>query len=363
MAQRTINILFPAAGVVRRGGLRTAADRREPYPAVWAVNVRLEDVLTNRLRGGSFTAIAAVPKASPVYRDRAISFSGALITASRMGDHDDIAFDSDVSDIVRPALFGLTEAGGTPATVVAIAPIDDKFLLCFSASETWVLTGDPLTGSLRNVSREVGIIGAGAWCEIHGRVYFMSSHGLYTVNADGSGLKPVSEDKIPEELTGVVDPACTLTYNHADRGVYSHLSTGVSWFYDTARDQFWPFDLTETDSHVLLGPFRLGQADTFGQVVNLHGNIAAGSADVAWRIVTGDTAEEAAANGKAAITAALAGTSYASYVESSGTWSAGRAHMAYPRTRAVWCVLWLHSTGTWAFEEIILGAFVSGKWR
>lgn len=363
MAQRTINILFPAAGVVRRGGLRTAADRREPYPAVWAVNVRLEDALTNRLRGGSFTAIEAVPKEDPVYRDRAISFSGAVVKASRVGKHTDDDLSSDVSDVMRPALWVLTDAGGTPETVVAVAPFEDQHLLCFTADETWVLSGDPLTGRLRNVSREVGIIGAGAWCENHGTFYFLSSHGLYSVNADGTGLKPVSEDKIPEELTGVEDVLCTLTYNHADRGVYIHRSSGLSWFYDSGRDQFWPFDLTETDSHVLLGPFRLGQANTFGQVVNLHGNIAADSADVAWRIVTGDTAEEAAANGKAAITAALAGTSYSSYVDSSGTWSAGRAHMAYPRTRAVWCCLWLHSTGTWAFEEIILGASVSGKWR
>jgi hypothetical protein len=304
-----------------------------------------------------------VAKPDPVYRDRAISFSGAVVKASRVGQHTDDNLSSDVSDAMRPALWVLTEAGGAPETVVAVAPHEDKFLVCFSAGETWVLSGDPVNGTLRNISRKVGIIGAGAWCENHGTVYFLSSHGLYSVNADGSGLKPVSEEKIPEELTGVEDAACTLTYNHADRGVYIHLSSGVSWFYDTARDQFWPFSLAATDSHVLLGPFRLGQANTFGQVVNLHGNIAAGSADVVWRIVTGDTAEEAAANGKAAITAALAGNSYSSYVDSSGTWSAGRAHMAYPKTRAVWCTLWLHSAGTWAFEEIILDAFVSGRWR
>lgn len=363
MTQRVLNIVFPAAGVVRRGGLRAAADRREPYPAVWAVNVRLEDSLTNRLRGGSFTAIAAAARAAPIYRDRAISFSGATITASRVGSHADRTFSADVSDALRPALFALAEAGGEPGTVVAVAPYEDSFLLCFTADETWVLAGDPLTGNLRNVSRKAGIVGAGAWCENHGTVYFLSSLGLYSVSADGTDLKPVSEEKIPEELTGVVDSGCTLTYNHADRGVYIHLTSGVSWYYDTVRDQFWPFDLSTEDSHVLIGPFRLGQSNGFGQVVNLHGNIAAGSADVAWRIVAGDTAEEVADDGKAAIEAALAGESYDGYVESSGTWSAGRSHMAYPRTRAVWCGLWLHSKGSWAFEEILLTAFVSGRWR
>jgi hypothetical protein len=40
------------------------------------------------------------------------------------------------------------------------------------------------------------------------------------VQADGSGLKPLSEDAIPEDLTGVTNSDCILTYNHADRGVY-----------------------------------------------------------------------------------------------------------------------------------------------
>jgi len=225
------------------------------------------------------------------------------------------------------------------------------------------LTGDPTTGQLKAVSREVGIIAAGAWCVNHDTVYWLSSRGLYAMTADGSGLKAVSAEKIPDELEDVTDNSCSLTYNHEDRGVYIHRSSGVSWFYDTVRDQFWPFDTDSTDSHVLLGPFRLGQVGAYGRVLNVHGVIAAGSDDVTWRLVTGDTAEEAAANGKAAIEAALADEDYADYVASEGTWSAGRAHMAYPRIRAVWCCLWLHSEGDWAYEALSMDAAISGKWR
>ena len=100
-----MDILFPVAGVVRRGGLRATTDRRGPFPAPWATNVRLEDGLTNRLRGGSFTGISAGSRPSEiVYRDRLLTFSGNAITASRMGDHEDTALGADVSDTMRPAL-------------------------------------------------------------------------------------------------------------------------------------------------------------------------------------------------------------------------------------------------------------------
>lgn len=364
MPRKTLNLQFPAAGVVRRQGLRSAADQRDPYPAVWATNCRLEDALTSRLRGGSFTGIAAAARVSPVYRDRAITFSSNAITAARQGDSTDTTLSADLSDIARPVVWQLSEAGSTGSTVVAVVPHKDAHMLCFTAGETWVLSGDPATGALRRVSDEVGIIGANAWCVNHDTVYFLSSLGLYSVGADGSGLKDVSGDKLPEDLVGVVDAACTLTYYHTDGGVYIHRSSGVSWLYDTAHDGFWPFSLSTADSHVLLGPFSLGTPAAKGRVLNLHGVTATGSASVLWRIVTGDTAEDAAANGKAGILADIAGTSYTSYVASEGTWAvAGRSHMAYPRIPAVWCVLWLHSHGTWAYEEIIMTATLSGLWR
>ena len=368
MPRKTIDLQFPAAGVVRRWGLRAASGGRGPFPAPWGMNVRLEDSITNRLRGGSFTGIAAGTRPTEIlYQDRVLTFSGRAIKATRMGDHTDTTLSSDVSDIIRPALFQFAHAGEQGGTVVALVPHKDQFLVGFTATETWVQQGNPHSGSRHRVSDQVGIIGANAWCVAHDTVYFLSSAGLYSVQADGSGLKALSEDVLPDDLTGVADAACTLTYQHSDRGVYIH-KTGTDWFYDTARGGFWPFDTTETDSHILLGPFQLGEARSptsrsYGRVLNLHGNIATGSADVTWRIVTGDTAEEAADNGKAAITASLADASYATYVKAEGTWSAGRAHVRYPRTRAVWMVLWIHGTGAWAYETAILTAYISGAWR
>lgn len=364
MPSKTLQLQFPSAGVVRRLALRVATGGRGPFPAPWATNVRLEDSLTNRLRGGSFTGISAGARPSEIrYRDRLLTFSTNSITATRMGDDTDTNFSADVSDTMRPQLSQLSYGGATGGTVVALVPHKDRFLLGFTADETWAQQGDLYINPKQRVSDEVGIIGADAWCVKDDTVYFLSSRGLYSMGADGSGLKAVSEDKLPEDLIGVSDSTCKLTYQHSDRGVYITLASGDCWFYDTARDQFWPYDTDETDSHVLIGPLQLGQANRYGRVLNLHGNIATGSDDVTWRLVVGDTAELAAANGKAAIVAELAGNSYSSYVASTGTWSAGRAHMAYPRVRAVWCCLWLHSEGDWAFEESILTAMLSGNWR
>ena len=50
---RSLDIRFPAAGVSRRLGQRDTGRLRPPFPTPWAVNVRLQDNMTRRLRGGS----------------------------------------------------------------------------------------------------------------------------------------------------------------------------------------------------------------------------------------------------------------------------------------------------------------------
>ncbi len=360
---RIISLLFPLGGVGGRAGVRASTEFRGPYPTPWSSNVRSQDSIADRIRGGSFTAIAAGARPSEiVYRDRLLTFDSNAITASRQGLHTDLDLDVDLSDTMRATVFQFSEADEIGGDVVALVPHKDSFLLGFTATETWVQQGDPLTGIRRNVSREVGIIGADAWCKNHDTVYFLSSRGLYSVNADGSGLKALSEDKVPEDLTGVSDSSCTLTYQHSDRGAYIH-NTGTDWFYDTARDGFWPFDTDSTDSHALVGPLRLGRNNRFGLIQSLHGMIATGSGTVNWRIVPGNTAEEAAANGKAAIEAFQAGSSYASYVKASGSFVAGRSHTFRPRVEAMFACLWLQSTTAWAYEGITMQTGLSGSWR
>lgn len=417
MPTQSINIAFPAAGVIRRIA-NAAVSGDGPAHTPWAVNVRLEDTLTKRLRGGSFTGaeVAEIPPDDPlylvdeegdnitddegnliftdanesiagsggwllaipgadapathpaevIYRGRLLRPSGAAIFASRQGDYTDWDYGADVEDQGRAFVFQLSEAGEIGADVVALVPHKDAYLLAATSNSLWVVSGDPTAGGvMRNVSRGVGMVTARAWCKDHmDRVYFLSSHGLYTVGADGQGLQAVSENAIPVELTGVDNENTVLAYNHADRGVYIHLpGDTVSFFYDTERQGFWPFTTATTNSHLLLGPVKLGDIDHIGLINSIHGMIAAGSDPVNWRIVTGDTAEEAANNGKAAITAALASTSFSSYVKYSGTWTAGRSVTSRPRVRGMWACIWLHSEDDWAYERITMQIAAAGAWR
>ena len=52
----TIEIRFPSLGV-RRNEVQERAVSAVSYPAVWGCNVRLEDGLDRRLRGGSRTGL------------------------------------------------------------------------------------------------------------------------------------------------------------------------------------------------------------------------------------------------------------------------------------------------------------------
>jgi hypothetical protein len=358
---RIIDLHFPA-GVARRTGNRDGAMGRK-YFSPWAMNCRLEDSIAKRLRGGSFTGISAGARPSSiVYRDRTLTFSGRAVTASRVGNSSDTSLASDVSDMLRATVFQFSDAGEQGSSVVALVPNDDQYLLGFTASETWIQQGDPLSGPRRQVSDQVGIIGADAWCVAHNTVYFLSSRGLYSIGVDGSSLTPVSEDVLPEDLIGVTDSTCKLTYQHADRGVYIH-TTGTDWFYDIAREQFWPFNTSTANSHVLIGPIKLGSTDMLGLIQTMHGITGTGSGTVTWRIVPGDTAEQAAANGKAAITAALAGTDYSSYYTGSGTWTAGRSRTERPRVTAMWACIWLSAAAAWSFEGLTIGIEPAGNWR
>lgn len=417
MPSQPINIEFPAAGVVRRVANATIP-ANGPAPTPWAVNVRLEDTLTKRLRGGSFTGLELVdipndspriirdengdaitdddgnalfadeeesivgggdrllvvagpdaPAAHPaeaVYRGRLLRPDGAIIYASRQGNYADWNYGADLSDQQRAFAIQLSEAGETGSDVVALVPHKDSHLLAATSDSLWVVAGDPAAdGAMRNISRGVGMVAARAWCKDHmNRVYFLSSHGLYTVGTDGQGLQAISENAIPVELTGVENTDTVLSYNHADRGVYIHLpGDSLSFFYDTERQGFWPFTTDRLESHVLLGPVKLGSLDQIGVISAIHGMMAAGSETVNWRIVTGETAEEAADNGKAAITAALASSGFSSYVEYSGTWTAGRSVTARPRVRGMWACIWLHSAGDWAYERITMQIATAGAWR
>ena len=384
----TKELQFPS-GVNRRMSFRQEAGRRDRYFSPYSMNVRTEDSLSGRLRGGSWvpasaTATAGVvhsggyivanpggssPGASSnadcIYRDRFIRPVNQAIYASRQGLYTDWKLSSDISDVGRPFVIQLSEAGELGGNVVALVPHKDAYLLAATASSLWAVQGDPTAdGGLRNISRDVGMVGPRAWCRDHlDRYYFLSSHGLYTVGASGEGLQAVSEDVIPEELTGVSDAATVLEYDHETRGVYIHIPDEVSWLYDTERQGFWPFTVGYAGSHVAIGPLLLGDGNTFGRLKQVHAITASGSVDITWRVLVGDTAEQVSVNAKAAIAALIDGDD-ALNVHSTGVWTDGINHRSFPRSRGQYMILLLSAeSGNWAWEGASIVIEPSGKWR
>jgi hypothetical protein len=410
-------IVFPS-GVSRRVAFRQEAGRRDRYFAPWALNVRLED-FTGRLRGGSWSPTAVLPGAATqnryltdgngnritdsdgnhilvgvdvvanrsggvefvdpgedapeshpaqcLYRARLIRPSGGLIFASRQGDYKDWDLSVDISDAGRAYVIQLAEAGEIGADVVSLIPHKDAYMMAATSNSLWVIQGDPTAdGTLRNISREVGMVGAKAWCRDHlDRYYFLSSHGLYTVSASGEGLQAISENVIPEHLTGVNNTNTVLQYDHETRGVYIHIPDAeVSWLFDTERQGFWPFKVGYSGSHVAIGPIALGDGATFGRLTQIHGVLAQGSVNVTWRILVADTAEQVAENAKAAIESLVDGNTPTG-IQGMGVWTGtGANHRSYPRARGKFMVLLLSAnSGNWAWEGARCFIEPSGRWR
>ena len=341
-----------------------------------------------------------------MYRDRfCLSGQDNAIYMSRTGDYTDWDYGAHVGDSNRPLAFQLALAADVGPLPTAMIAHKDTHLLVGTENSLWVVSGDPAAdGTLRRISENVGILSKRAWCKIEDTFCFLSNDGVYRVQVDGSGLTPLSDQAVPDELRNV-DPATTtisMGYEQERKAVHVFLRTSggsdTHWVYELETESWWPVRLpdvqsplatcqhdgelllggsdgyvrkiggddddgTNIESHVAIGPLRIGQRNHFGRILNLTGMIAQGSGTVEWRLVTANTAEEASDNAKLAIEAYQAGNSYAAYVQSSGSWTAGRAVISYPRTRGVWVCIWLQSTAKWGFEGIAMETVQSGKWR
>jgi hypothetical protein len=413
---KQIELRFPAGGVYRRAGYRDSQDVatvrddagvKSHHTTPWAVNARPQDVLARRFRGGSRPAFSwgsavttpTLPVIAPtagstpaytfgtLYRDRLLlAGSGQGIYCSRQGSYGDWAYGASVGDPARPVVFQLSEGGSVGNTPTALIPHKDSHLIIGTAGELWLLAGDPATGSLQNLSRNAGIVGPRAWAKNDETVFFLASDGLQTVPATGGEPQNLSREKIPLELLDVDGADCLLAYSDLEKGLYIFIEGATyHWFFDLVGGGFWPFttsvvpnQATTSDglltlarngmeiviggtesftSDVLIGPLRMSSPGNYGRVLNFKGTLGAGSGEVTWKFVLGDTAEAAVENARLAI------LGDSSYVASYGTLSAGQSHLWYPRVRSPWLVAWLSSTNAWAYESLALELSGSGKWR
>lgn len=354
------------------------------------------------------TAKGQIPQGCPLicrYRDRMVLAGSAdnptVWYMSRQGD----PLDWDYSqEDPATAIAGTNADAGVPGEpILALITHSDDYLLMGCQNSLWVMRGDPaFGGQIDNLSENIGLVDKRAWCYgPEGQIIFLSRDGLYGLGAGASQYpQEISRAVLPQELRDISNTEFTVTmaYDIRERGIHIYLSsanvqTVTHWWFDWEQKSFWPvtlqgnFDPTslleyysqdlrqsvvllggrdgyirrydpsfETDggtqitSYVYYGPIRLGgKGLNEGNLVELQGTLGAGSGNVTWDVIVGDTMEA---------------VSTASSFET-GTWEAGDNYANHPRARGDAYVIKLSGAQSrrWAVEEVQAVIQTAGKSR
>lgn len=321
-------------------------------------------------------------------------------------------WDFAAEDAARAVIGTSDQYGQIAQPLTALVPYLDDYLIFGCRSELWVLRGNPGDGvGVLSLSQGVGIIGKRAWCHTPtGHLVFLAEDGLYAIAPNAASRpEPISRVRLPRSLIGVNttthDPV--LAWEPEQNGVCVFLvpktqnksakSTAEHWFFDWDRQAFWkdafygahepasvlqyrPQSLgrnvlllgqrngkigrfstdvgsdygASLEANVLVGPLRMGNdEESFGIVDNVAGILGESSGDVTWTLHSGDNAENA-------YDAYVAGTA-----SGTGTWSAGRNFVRYPRRRGVAMYMNIASTGTtpWEWDSVLVNYRPGGRYR
>jgi hypothetical protein len=327
-------------------------------------------------------------------------------------DHDYAQAESGDTGVGRAMSGATAEAGKIGAPITAAFAHNDDCCIFGCANSLWVMRGNPASGGyLRRLSSEIGIVDKAAYCYTpQGWLFFLSMDGVYMMDAPcGSEPREVSRWSLPQELLNIDRTSITVTmaYDLRYRGIHLFLSDSsgpdTHWWItnvDSAakdRDQtvaFWketyasghePFSIharrdkaaadsvvllgcrdgyvrnldhtkenddgTAFSSHVVYGPFRLGDGYNDGKLTELHGEPANSSGDVDWAVRVGTTAE-AAFNASA---------------RESGEWNTtGLNYTARPRARGMYATIKLtngEASKRWAMESMSAVVVPAGRRR
>jgi hypothetical protein len=312
-------------------------------------------------------------------------------------------YGEDDRDSMRAVAGSGSDAGDIGNPIRALVPFSDDFMLFGCENALWCLRGDPAnSGTIDNLSREIGIIGANSWCLLpDSNLCFLSRQGLFTVssNSDDPYPKSLSNTAIPSDLIDVDPEANTISmaYDGQYRGIHLYItpvdgSAGQHWWIDWEEKGFWPVSLplaqqptvarsvslgpdtpravflggvdgfvrnydpdakddcgTAISSRVRFGPLRLStESGTDGVLAEIQVDLAEDSGDVDLEIHSSDTAEAASLSTSPAAT---------------GTLVAGRNAPSHPRVRGVAGSIVFKSEDQWAMERMAVTMFRGGKPR
>jgi len=168
---------------------------------------------------------------------------------SKVGDPTDWTFGGTA---ITSAVNGTASeyAGLIGEPLVTTIPYSDDYLIFAGRTSFYVLRGNPrLNGQLDNISREIGIVGIGAWCRTpEGRLIVLTPDGLYEIRIQDMRAVSMSRESIPAELLGLTDDLyeVSLAYDVERRGVLISATSlvmatpSVHYFYDERLGGYFP---------------------------------------------------------------------------------------------------------------------------
>jgi hypothetical protein len=158
-----------------------------------------------------------------------------LLYGSRTGDPTDWdSGDVDPGDETGPFVLGASDAFTIGQPITAIIPTSDECCLVCCSGSIWIIKGDPTAGGgISNVSRDIGIVSHGAWCQTpEGAIIFLSHDGLYMMYARCSTEPPesLSRDRLPQSLLNLstTNRVVNLAYDIFSRGVHIMVTPTIS---------------------------------------------------------------------------------------------------------------------------------------
>ncbi|MHC4176278.1 MAG: hypothetical protein ACYSWU_02160, partial [Planctomycetota bacterium] len=150
---------------------------------------------------------------------------------SRYNDPNDWDYGASATDKGRavPGNATNSDAGELALPLSAIVSTGEDYAVFSAESEMYLLRGDPNVGGIMgNVSRQIGIGAAFAYCQIpDGTVYFLSRDGVWKYHHSMPKAESVSREKMPKQLLNVVQSPLyhtTMEYDVRFRGIYINVA-------------------------------------------------------------------------------------------------------------------------------------------
>lgn len=181
---------------------------------------------------------------------------------SRQGDPLD--WDDAVEDDEQAAVTSNnSDQGKLGEEITALIPHNQDCMFFGCTSSIWAMQGDIQSGGrLVRIADNIGVWGPRSWCyDTDGYLYFLSFDGLYMMAPGcGSQPKPVSRDRLPQELLGInrTTQRVSMAYDQRFRGVLiavtsiSGTNTSTMFFVRLGEGgaSFWPTSFASSSHHV-----------------------------------------------------------------------------------------------------------------